>query len=152
MAALFGKKSDDGEAQATGPQAGEEIARLEGLALPDLAAEVMAKCFGPGGPGEPGRPGTIEAPGLADERVRLNDVAGAVSPAYTATSDATEQLRIANLIAEGLQALELAALIRVTWRGGTEDFRATRRGRGGQERGEVQRQVAASLGEPHDRR
>ncbi len=128
--------------------AGEEVGRLEGLALPELAAEVMAKCFGVGGPGEPGRPGTIEAPGLAGERVRLNDVANAVTPAYAATSDATEQLRIADLVGEGLQALELAALIRVTWRGGTEDFRATRRGRDAQERGEVQRRVEAALGDP----
>src|ERR1700749_221617 len=91
------------------------------LMLPRLAAEGMEKAFGPEGPGAPGRPGTIEAPGVASERVQLADVARAVTPAFLATNDAAEQVRIGNWVAEGLQALELAALIRATWRGGTED-------------------------------
>jgi hypothetical protein len=49
------------------------------------------------------------------------------------------------LVAEGLQALELAALIRVTWRGGTEDFKATRRGREALANGSVERLVAKAL-------
>src|ERR1700755_2037108 len=97
------------------------------LTLPRLAAEVMEKAFGPEGPGAAGRPGTIEAPGVPSERVQLADVARAVTPAFVATNDAAQQVRIGNWVAEGLQALELAALIRVTWRGGTEDFKATRR-------------------------
>lgn len=146
MAALFGNKDkEDGGDGAAAPATAAEIARLEGLALPSLAAEVMEKAFGPDGPGGPGRPGTIEAPGLSAPRVRLNEIAGAVSSAYTATSDADEQLRIANLVAEGIQALELAALVRVTWRGGTEDFLATRRGRAAQERGEVERLVGGAV-------
>ena len=144
MAALFGKKEDDSTPGS--PPAAEEIARLEGLPLAQLAAEVMDRAFGPNGPGAPGRPGTIEAPGLSDARLRLNDVAGVVTPAFTATSDVTEQLRIANLVAEGLQALELAGLIRVTWRGGTEDFSATRRGRGAQAGGTVGESVSRVLG------
>jgi hypothetical protein len=143
VAALFGKKEEDGE--GSGAAVAEEIARLEGLALPALAAVVMEKGFGPEGPGGPGKPGTIEAPDLSAPRVRLNEVAAAVTPAYAATSDAREQLRIAALVAEAIQGLELAALLRVTWRGGTEDFVATRRGRGAQERGEVERLVAAAL-------
>jgi hypothetical protein len=144
--ALFGHK-DDGASEASATSgACEEIARLEALPLPRLAAEVMDKGFGPGGPGAAGRPGTIEAPGSSDERVRLNDIARAVTPAFVATKDAAEQLRIANLVAEGLQALELAALVRVTWRGGTEDFLATRRGRAAQSSAEVEGLVAKALG------
>lgn len=146
MAALFGRKDDDRGDDADGDAAvAAEIARLAALPLAELAAEVMAKGFGPDGPGAPGGPGTIEAPALSAERVRLNEVAAAVSPAYTATSDAGEQLRIADLVGEGVQALELAALVRVTWRGGTEDLRATRRGRAAQERGEVAALVTAAV-------
>jgi hypothetical protein len=145
MAALFGKK-DDTEDARTGPAAGTEIARLEGLPLATLGAEVMTKAFGPDGPGGPGQSGTIEAPGLSAERLRLNEIVAAVTPAYTETDDATEQLRLGNLVAEGLQALELAALVRVTWRGGTEDFTATRRGRAAQASGEVEQLVARALG------
>jgi hypothetical protein len=144
MAALFGSKQDGGDGAATAAT-GTEIAPLEGLDLPSLAAEVMEKAFGPDGPGGPGKPGTIEAPGLSAPRLRLNEIAGTVSSAYTTTSDPDEQLRIANLVAEGIQALELAALVRVTWRGGTEDFVATRRGRAAQESGEVERLVAGAV-------
>lgn len=140
---LFGKNDDeagDGDAAVA-----VEIARLEALALPALAAEVMEKGFGPDGPGAPGKPGTIEAPEISAPRVRLNEVVMAVTPAYAASSDAREQLRIADLLAEAIQLLELAALLRVTWRGGTEDFMATRRGRAAQERGEVERLAAAAF-------
>jgi hypothetical protein len=122
-----------------------EVDRIGALALPSLAAEVMAKAFGPDGPGAAGRPGTIEAPGSSGERVRLDDVARAVTPAFVAADDAAEQGRIANWVAEGLQALELAALIRVTWRGGTEDFKATRRGREALANGSVERLVSNAL-------
>lgn len=144
--ALFGKKEDEADAAGGGDAAvATEIARLEGLTLAKLAADVMEKGFGPDGPGAPGKPGTIEAPALSAERVRLGEIVAAVTPAYTATSDAVEQLRISNLVAEAVQALELAALVRVTWRGGTEDLTATRRGRQAQERGEVEQLVAAAL-------
>ncbi len=124
----------------------DEIARLEALSLGALAAEVMDKAFDQGGPGAPGKPGTIEAPGISDERVRLNDVARAVTSALVESDDAAEQIHIGNLVAEGLQALELAALVRVTWRGGTEDFAATRRGRSAQAAGEVAVLVEKALG------
>ncbi|HWH20027.1 MAG TPA: hypothetical protein VN671_05810 [Solirubrobacterales bacterium] len=143
--ALFGHR-DDEAAGGDIPSAAAEISRLEALPLADLAAEVMERGFGPDGPGAPGRPGTIEAPELSAPRVRLNEVAGAVTPAYAASNDATDQLRIANLVAEAVQALELAALIRVDWRGGTENVQATRRGRAARSAGEVKDLVARALG------
>ncbi len=144
--ALFGHKDEGGDGAAAASGAAEEIARLEALTLPQLAAEVMEKGFGAEGPGGPGKPGTIEAPSLSAERLRLNEVARAVTPALVATNDAAEQLRIGNLVAEALQALELAALVRVDWRGGTEDFKATRRGRSALSSGEVEQLVAGALG------
>lgn len=53
MAALLGEKTDGEEGQGAGQQVGEEVGRLEGLALQKLAAEVMEKCFGLDGPGAP---------------------------------------------------------------------------------------------------
>lgn len=143
MAALFGSKD---EPQATEAPEVAEIARLEALSLPQLAAEVMGKAFGPDGPGAPGRPGTIEMPVTSGERVRLDDVSRAVTPAFLAAGDAAGQIKVANLVAEGLQALELAALVRVTWRGGTEDFKATRRGREALSSASVEQLVARVLG------
>ncbi|MBS1845351.1 MAG: hypothetical protein JST53_13125 [Actinobacteria bacterium] len=143
---LFGKHDDESGAPVSGPGAGDEIARLRSLPLARLAAEVMEKAFAGEGPGAPGRPGTIEAPGLSAERVRLPEVARAVTPALAKTSDAGEQLAISDLLAEGIQALDLAGLVMVTWRGGTEDFRATRRGREAQSSGEVETLVGRVLG------
>lgn len=123
-----------------------EIARLEGMPLPKLAAEVMEKAFGGQGPGAPGVPGTIEAPSLSAERVRVAEVARVVTPAFVAANDAADQMRIGNLVAEALQALELAALVRVAWRGGTEDYLATRRGRQAAQGGEVEALISRALG------
>jgi hypothetical protein len=44
-----------------------------------------------------------------------------------------------HLVAEALQALEHASLVRVTWHGGNGHYRATRRGRLAVERGTVER-------------
>ncbi|MBS1894063.1 MAG: hypothetical protein JST59_22415 [Actinobacteria bacterium] len=78
--------------------------------------------------------------------MRLPDVARAVAPVFAQTSDAGEQLAISDLLAEGIHALELAGLVMVTWRGGTEDIRATRRGREAQSSGEVESVVGRVLG------
>jgi hypothetical protein len=75
MAALFGNKRDEDGAVAA-PSAAEEIARLDALPLPRLAAEVMEKAFAGDGPGAPGKPGTIEAPELSAERVGAGRGAG----------------------------------------------------------------------------
>ena len=116
-----------------------EIERVGGLPLAEVAAEVMAKGFGPDGPGGPGKPGTLESPGDA-QRVGLAELVRAVSPASAGRSvSATQTLRFGFLIAEGLQALEHASLIRVSWRGGFEDYHATRLGRAAVEQNAVGR-------------
>jgi hypothetical protein len=146
MAALFGKKDDaPGETDAGGDVAlmEAELERLAALSLSDLAAEVMTKAFGPDGPGGPGKPGTIEDP-TSSERVRMNEIARAVTPLYAGSGVGSEQqVRLTNLVAEGLQILENAALVRVSWRGGTENYFATRRGRAALERSELSGALAA---------
>jgi hypothetical protein len=143
---LFGKK-DEAPAKAAGGDVAQmeaELERLAALPLPELAAEVMSKAFGPDGPGGPGKPGTIEDP-TSSERVRMNEIARAVTPLYAGSGVGSEQqVRLTNLIAEGLQILENAALVRVSWRGGTEDYCATRRGREALERGELPSALAST--------
>jgi len=120
-----------------------EIAQLDALPLAQLAVEVMVKGFGPDGPGGPGTPGTIEAPSLDAPPVGLAEIARSVSPAYAGHGVSQElQLRFTTLVAEGLQILENASLVRITWHGGVENYLATRLGRTAVERGAVERVVA----------
>ena len=117
-----------------------EIERVGSLTVAQLGAEAMIKGFGPEGPGGSGKPGTPEAPGLPEVRVGLADIAREFTSAYAGRGVSTAQrTRLDHLIAEGLQALEHASLVRVSWRGGVDDYTATRRGRTAIERGEVQR-------------
>ena len=115
-----------------------EIERLDRLPLNRLAAEVMIKGFGPGGPGGPGQPGTIEDP-AGVRRIHLEDIASQFTPAFQARGVGPElNKRLLNLIAEGLQILENAALVRVSYRGNAENHLATRRGRQAVERGDLE--------------
>ena len=117
----------------------DEIERVGSLAPPSLAVEVMIKGFGPEGPGAPGRPGTIEEP-LGAFRVGLEDIARQFAPTFGGRAVGPEQKkRLMNLIAEGLQILENAALVRVSNRGGYEHYLATRRGRAAVEQHEIER-------------
>ena len=50
------------------------------------------------------------------------------------------------LIAEGLQVLEHASLVRVSWRGGMDDYTATRRGRAAVAQDEVERILESMAG------
>ena len=135
MSLAFGTRVDLPDSVAA---VNAEIDRLGALPLPELAAELMVRGFGPGGPGVPGRPGTLEAPTLTPERVGLNDLARALTPAYTARAAGPEQqVRLSHLVAEALQALEHAPLVRVSWRGGMENYLATRAGRAALEAGAV---------------
>jgi len=103
MSPLFGGK-DDGHDDVAAMD--WELERLGALALPQLAAEVMIKGFGPHGPGGPGKPGTLEAPTPSAERVSLNAIARAVTPAFVGRGVGPEQqLRLGALLAEGLQVL-----------------------------------------------
>jgi hypothetical protein len=113
-----------------------EIARLDALPLADLAAEAMNKAFGPDGPGGPGKPGTIESPETSSERLVLLDISRSFTPAFAGKGvSQTQMQQLATLVAEGLQVLENASLIRVTCRGGQEHYLATRRGRSALENG-----------------
>jgi hypothetical protein len=133
MTPFFGSKDDDGGGAVSDDAAAldAEIARLDGLPLADLAAEAMSKGFGPDGPGGPGKPGSIDGPPEASsERLVLLDIARVFTPAFAGKGVSQAQsLRFQTLVAEGLQILENASLIRVTWRGGQEHYLATRRGR-----------------------
>ena len=119
-----------------------EIERVDRLPLNQLAAEVMIKGFGPGGPGQSG---TVEDP-VGAHRVNLEDIAGLFTPAFAARGVGPElNKRLTNLIAEGLQILENAALVRVSNRGGFEHYFATRRGREAVARGELDRILDTGL-------
>ena len=141
MSPMFGHK-DGGQDGAAAMQ--EEIRRAAALPLPELAAEVMASVFGPDGPGGPGRPGTIDGPAEAANRLTLADVTQAFTPASAARGAGADQLHLLSLLlAEALQLLEHAALVRVSWRGGMENYLATRAGRAAVAQGEVARILAA---------
>ena len=145
MSPLFGGKHDD--EQGPTPGGGDdavatvqaEIARLSALALPRLAAEVMAAGFGPDGPGSPGKPGTIEDPATVTfDRVGSTEIARRLTPAFGGRDvgpDLTGALM--NLVAEGLQLLENGAFVRVSWNGGHPHYMATRRGRAALDAGRI---------------
>jgi hypothetical protein len=122
-----GKKADNDGLNA-------EVERLGSLTLDQLGAEVLAKGFGPEGPG---------TPAYTD----AGDIAGAISGPYQGRGDdeaANEQLY--ELVAEGVQVLEHACLVRPVFHGQGGDFSsynlgwgATRLGRDAIERGAVER-------------
>ena len=141
MSPMFGHKdeSPDGAAALR-----EEIERAAALPLPELAAAVMASVFGPDGPGGPGRPGAIDGPAEAANRLTLADVTQAFTPAAAGRGAGADQLhRLSLLLTDALQLLEHAALVRVSWRGGMENYLATRAGRAAVAQGEVARILAA---------
>jgi hypothetical protein len=143
LAPSFGGQKDDhtGVAAFTA-----EVARVNSLPLAQLAAEVMARGFGPDGPGGPGKPGTIEAPArLSVPRTTADRIAAEFSPAYRSRS-VPVQLKVSldYLIAEGLQVLEHACLVRVQSHRdiGGLDYAATRLGRAALAQGAVERVLA----------
>ena len=131
LAPFFGNKEDTPGGSVSDDTAtmNAEIARLDGLSLADLALEAMNRGFGPDGPGGPGKPGTIESPETS-ERLVVLDIARTFTPAFAGKGVTQIQMQqLTTLVAEGLQVLENASLVRVTWRGGMEHYMATRRGR-----------------------
>jgi hypothetical protein len=77
-----------------------ELDRISALPLPQLAAEVMAKGFGPGGPGEKGPTG-------------IGTVAGVFNPAQISVGIDNEALIVMyRVVAEAVQMLEHAVLVR----------------------------------------
>jgi hypothetical protein len=123
--------------------------RLDSLSLPQLAAEVMVRAFGPGGPGadeehvQVGQANANAGPSLYQVSGLFEADRGFTFP--LPTSDDLQLLEsIRRLVAEGLQELEHASLIRVQMHTamGSFDYATTRRGRAALDGGEVERIVA----------
>ena len=127
--ALFGSRADRGmEADALEA----EIERLDQLPLPMLAAEVMGKAFGPGAEWEdPEEEVTVGGPNdSAGATVEM--IATAMAPdGSTRAVDDRARLRLRRLVAEAMQALEHASLIRAQMHSamGGFDYTPTRLGR-----------------------
>lgn len=109
-----------------------EIERLDQLPLPTLAAEVMAKAFGPGAEWEdPEEEVTVGGPGDG-AGATVERIAAAMAPDGTARrADDPTRLRLQRLVAEGVQELEHASLIRAQIHTGMSglDYTPTRLGR-----------------------
>jgi hypothetical protein len=151
MSPLFGHKDEEPPPPDEQVAAVErETERVRALPVTDLACEVMDKGFGPDGPGGPGKPGTIENPELVGtfDRVTVEAIGLAFTQAVRGRHvGPVLAVKLSHLLAEGLQLLELAALIRVQFHSsgvGTLDYVATRRGRTAVERSDVARLVAAA--------
>ncbi len=109
MALFGGREERSAEADALDA----EIERLDRLPLPELAAEVMAKAFGPGAEWEdPEEEVTIGGPNVG-AGATVGGIATEMAPGgSTKGADERTRLRLQRLVAEGVQALEHAALIR----------------------------------------
>jgi hypothetical protein len=118
----FGKKKDDDQQGPgdTNPQLDAEVTRLQGLTPAQRASEIMSKAFSTQyDPTEHGH----DVPGIADEFFPRPDwslgdstVKAKVRQAQAESQPSTPQhqlLVLADLVAEGVQALEHASLIRL---------------------------------------
>jgi hypothetical protein len=155
MSPMFGHKDD--EKQEKNDQWRQalqvEFDRLNSLPLAQLAAEVMTKGFGPGGPGAHDEDVTVGQANINAGPTAAQIVGEFVGPrgfTFPVPSDEDLKLhnRIARLVAEGLQELEHASLVRAqmhTAMGGL-DYATTRPGRAALERGEVEGILAATSG------
>lgn len=108
--ALFGSRGDRSAEMAELEAA---VGRLEQMPLPALAAEVMAKAFGLGAEWEdPEEEVTVGGP-AARAGATVAGIAIAVAPlGATRGGEGEAWLRLERLIAEAVQSLEHAALIR----------------------------------------
>ncbi|MBS1888250.1 MAG: hypothetical protein JSU06_13790 [Actinobacteria bacterium] len=143
--ALFGGRVDR-SAEADALEA--EIERLDRLPLPMLAAEVMGRAFGPGAEWEdPEEEVTVGGSGGAGATIA--GLAGAMAPEGSGRG-ADERLggRLERLVAEGMQALEHAALVRPQVHATADglDYTPTRLGRKALATGAVAEVVE---GDPH---
>lgn len=109
-----------------------EIERLDRLPLPMLAAEVMDKAFGPGaGWEDPEEEVTVAGPSDG-AGATIEAMASAMAPDGTTRGvDERTRLRLQRLVAEGVQALEHASLVRAQMHAGIGglDYTPTRLGR-----------------------
>jgi hypothetical protein len=121
----FGRKKGDDQGQESQPsdstpQLDAEVARLQGLTLVQLASEVMAKGFS--GDYDPTSEGK-DVPGIADEffprpdwTIRDSTVKAQVRKAQEQAQAGTPEhqlIVLADIVAEGVQTLEHASLVRL---------------------------------------
>jgi hypothetical protein len=113
--------------------------RLEALSMAQLAAEVMAKTFGPEGPGADRKVTVDGAPFGAGPTVGaiVSEFVGYDKWDQAKRVDSLERLK--RLIAEGLQTLEHAALIRAQNHSGILNYALTRSGEAALEQHTVER-------------
>ena len=121
-----------------------EVERVNALPLPQLAAEVMIRGFGPGGPGALGTPGTLEVLTVTKDPLATRyTIAAEFTPAYRAPAVRNRRpalkLHLENMIGEGLQLLEHACLIQAESYDHSLCYLATRFGRAALERDAVTR-------------
>ncbi len=127
--ALFGGRADR-SAEVDALEA--EIDRLDRLPLPALAAEVMGKAFGPGADWEdPEEEATTGGPDDGAGATVVGIAAELAPGASTRGADERTRLRLQRLVAEGVQALEHAALLRAQSHDAMKglDYTPTRLGR-----------------------
>ena len=116
----FGKNKDDDQQPDSNPQLDAEVTRLQGLTLAQLASEVMTKGFSAQyDPTDDGQ----DVPGVADKffprpdwSLRDSTVKAQTRAAQEASTPGTPQhqlLVLADLVAEGVQMLEHASLVRL---------------------------------------
>src|SRR5579859_7704904 len=140
MSPLFGHR-DENQTRDNVAALQAETERLDALSLPALAAEVMTKGFGPGGPGaDDDNAISVQGPNISAGPT-IADLALEFAPAgNTKGADDATRLRLQRLVAEGIQVLEHAGLIRTQMH--TEmngfDFALTRRGRDALQSGDVE--------------
>lgn len=121
-----------------------EIERLDRLPLPALAAEVMGKAFGSGAEWEdPEEEVTVGGPNVGAGATVEGIVPEMAPSGSTKAVDDRTRLRLQRLVAEGLQALEHASLIRaqIHTAMGSLDYTPTRLGRKVLAAGAVERVV-----------
>jgi hypothetical protein len=127
--ALFGSRGDR-SAEAAELEAAVE--RLDQMPLPTLAAEVMAKAFGPGAEWEdPEEEVTVGGPNVRAGATVVGIAAAMAPDGTTRGADERTRLRLQRLVAEAVQVLEHAELIRAQMHTAMNeiDFTPTRLGR-----------------------
>lgn len=126
---LFGGR---GERSAEADALAAEIERLDRLPLPALAAVVMAKAFGAGAPWEDPEEESTVGGSAAGAGATVSGIAAAMTPeGAERAADGGARLRLERLVAEGVQALEGAALVRAQMHAAMDalDYTPTRFGR-----------------------
>ena len=127
--ALFGSR---GDRSAESAELEAAVERLDQMPLPALAGEVMAKAFGPGAEWEdPEEEVTVGGP-TARAGATVTGIATAIAPEGSPKgADERTWLRLQRLIAEAVQVLEHAELIRSQMHAAMNDldYTPTRLGR-----------------------